>query len=154
MSTTDANSSRIKAFFDNLGSVDRDLLCEVLVDTVEASSENSTKPLRYISHQLRREIDRERRKIDALRGQLQSVDRLLSKLRPIETGEDSSEILSLMTVLQSRSEDLNTRIGESPLFEKEARLVKLQRTLSGVQVRARVSQSILHEMISEDTEST
>jgi len=142
MTDTESGSSSNDNIFDTLGSVDKDLLYEVLGDTVEAASENSLRPLRYIAHQLRKEIDRERTKCDTIRGQLRSVDRLLKRLRPHEEGGDA-ETLSIIAVLHSRSEELHARLTESSLQDKEGRMERLRRTMAGVKLRARVSRAFL-----------
>ena len=144
MSDTESGSSTAASVFDNLGSVSSDLLIQVLGDCVEAASENSLRPLRHIAHQLRREIDRERKKCDSLRDQLRAVDKLLKELRPLEDG-GSAETLSLVTVLHSRSEDLSARLADSQLHEKESRLERLRRTMTGVQLRAKTARAFLEE---------
>ena len=142
-------SSSLVDFFGTLGSVDQDLLLKCLIEMIDASSEASIRPVKYTLHQLRREADRERRKVDVARGQLHEVERVLGKLNSPKNGNHGPETAFLLAALQGRAEDLQTRLSESPLDEKVSRMERLKQTLKSVRNRAEAARKLL-EIIDPD----
>ena len=144
----------LQEFFGTLGSVDQDLMIRVLTDMVEASSERSARPVQHVVHQLRREVDREKRKCDVLRGQLHEVERLLVKLRGAQNGDATAEAAFLLATMRDRAEELQQRISSSTVEEKIGRLSRLKQTLLSAKNKAEAAKLLLELVAPERTKDS